>query len=105
MRGAKIKIRLKTKTEDGNHLDTLFLILDTYRTMGKTLFDKIWDSHVVKSIDNGPNVLYIDRHFIHEVTSPQAFAGIKARGGKVARPDQVVAPTLPYISPLLAASP
>lgn len=59
--------------------------------MKKTLFDKIWDSHVVRSIDGGPNVLYIDRHFIHEVTSPQAFAGIKARGGKVARPNQVVA--------------
>lgn len=59
--------------------------------MGKTLFDKIWDSHVVKTIDDGPNVLYIDRHFIHEVTSPQAFGGIKARGGKVARPSQVIA--------------
>ncbi len=59
--------------------------------MGKTLFDKIWDSHVVKSIEDGPNVLYIDRHFIHEETSPQAFAGIRARGGKVARPNQVVA--------------
>ena len=59
--------------------------------MGKTLFDKIWDSHVIKSIDDGPDVLYIDRHFIHEVTSPQAFGGIRARGGKVARPKQVIA--------------
>lgn len=48
--------------------------------MGKTLFDKIWDNHVVHSIDNGPQVVYIDRHFIHEVTSPQAFAGLKKRG-------------------------
>ena len=46
----------------------------------KTLFDKIWDDHVVSTIENGPDVLYIDRHFIHEVTSPQAFAGLKRRG-------------------------
>ncbi len=59
--------------------------------MGKTLFDKIWDKHVVKSIDNGPSVLYIDKHFIHEVTSPQAFKGIEDRGLKVLRPKQVVA--------------
>src|SRR5215210_3043491 len=59
--------------------------------MGKTLFDKIWDKHVVKSIPNGPSVLYIDKHFIHEVTSPQAFAGIEKRGLKVFRPTQVVA--------------
>ena len=48
--------------------------------MGKTLFDKIWDSHVVKTIPDGPSVLYIDKHFIHEVTSPQAFSGIEKRG-------------------------
>ncbi|MEM1408506.1 MAG: 3-isopropylmalate dehydratase large subunit, partial [Bacteroidota bacterium] len=48
--------------------------------MGKTLFDKIWDMHVVHSIKDGPQVIYIDRHFIHEVTSPQAFAGLKKRG-------------------------
>jgi 3-isopropylmalate/(R)-2-methylmalate dehydratase large subunit len=59
--------------------------------MGKTLFEKIWNKHVVKSIPDGPDVLYIDRHFIHEVTSPQAFAGIEKRGLKVARPQQVVA--------------
>ncbi|MEP6596202.1 MAG: 3-isopropylmalate dehydratase large subunit [Ginsengibacter sp.] len=59
--------------------------------MDKTLFDKIWDKHVVKSIDNGPSVLYIDKHFIHEVTSPQAFKGIENRGLKVLRPKQVVA--------------
>ncbi|MEO1098768.1 MAG: 3-isopropylmalate dehydratase large subunit [Bacteroidota bacterium] len=46
----------------------------------KTLFDKIWDTHVVHSIKDGPQVVYIDRHFIHEVTSPQAFAGLKKRG-------------------------
>jgi len=58
---------------------------------GKTLFEKIWDQHVVKSIENGPSVIYIDKHFIHEVTSPQAFAGLEKRGLKVFRPQQVVA--------------
>ncbi len=59
--------------------------------MAKTLFDKIWDRHVVRTIDGGPSVLYIDRHFIHEVTSPQAFDGLRKRGLPVFRPDQVVA--------------
>ncbi len=59
--------------------------------MGKTLFEKIWDKHVVKTIDNGPAVFYIDTHFIHEVTSPQAFNGLNKRGIKVARPKQTVA--------------
>ena len=57
----------------------------------KTLFDKIWDTHVVKKIQDGPSVLYIDRHFIHEVTSPQAFKGLEKRGLPVFRPSQVVA--------------
>jgi 3-isopropylmalate/(R)-2-methylmalate dehydratase large subunit len=59
--------------------------------MGKTLFDKIWERHVVREIEGGPSVLYIDRHFIHEVTSPQAFAGLNARGVKVFRPQQTIA--------------
>jgi len=59
--------------------------------MGKTLFEKIWDNHIVSSIKDGPDVIYIDKHFIHEVTSPQAFAGLEKRGLKVFRPDQVVA--------------
>ncbi|MCR6719747.1 MAG: 3-isopropylmalate dehydratase large subunit [Chitinophagaceae bacterium] len=59
--------------------------------MGKTLFEKIWERHVVKTIDGGPSVLYIDKHFIHEVTSPQAFNGLNKRGIKVFRPQQVVA--------------
>jgi 3-isopropylmalate/(R)-2-methylmalate dehydratase large subunit len=46
----------------------------------KTLFDKVWDSHVVKHIEDGPDVLFIDRHFIHEVTSPVAFLGLESRG-------------------------
>jgi 3-isopropylmalate/(R)-2-methylmalate dehydratase large subunit len=57
----------------------------------KTLFDKIWDGHVVKSIVDGPDVLYIDRHYIHEVTSPQAFNGLKERGIPVFRPDKTIA--------------
>ncbi|MDB5191070.1 MAG: isopropylmalate isomerase [Segetibacter sp.] len=59
--------------------------------MGTTLFEKIWDKHVVKTIPQGPSILYIDKHFIHEVTSPQAFSGIEKRGLKVYRPKQVVA--------------
>jgi len=58
---------------------------------GKTLFDKIWDAHVVEEIEGGPSVLYIDKHLIHEVTSPQAFAGIDKRGIKVFRPQNTVA--------------
>ncbi len=58
---------------------------------GKTLFDKIWDMHEVKTIEDGPSVLYIDRHLVHEVTSPQAFAGLKARGIKVFRPQNTFA--------------
>ena len=57
----------------------------------KTLFDKIWDTHVVNEIEGGPSVLYIDRHLIHEVTSPQAFAGLDRRGLKVYRPRNTVA--------------
>jgi 3-isopropylmalate/(R)-2-methylmalate dehydratase large subunit len=57
----------------------------------KTLFDKIWDTHVVNEIDGGPSVLYIDRHLIHEVTSPQAFAGLDERGIKVFRPGNTIA--------------
>ncbi|MCU7695225.1 3-isopropylmalate dehydratase large subunit [Haoranjiania flava] len=56
-----------------------------------TLFDKIWEKHVIKEIEGGPSVLYIDRHFIHEVTSPQAFKGLEKRGLPVFRPQQVVA--------------
>ncbi|NLY25911.1 MAG: 3-isopropylmalate dehydratase large subunit [Bacteroidales bacterium] len=52
----------------------------------KTLFDKIWDAHVVTTVADGPTQLYIDRHLCHEVTSPQAFAGLRARGLEVYRP-------------------
>lgn len=56
----------------------------------KTLFDKIWDAHVVTSVKDGPTQLYIDRHFCHEVTSPQAFNGLRSRGLKVFRPEKTV---------------
>jgi 3-isopropylmalate/(R)-2-methylmalate dehydratase large subunit len=59
--------------------------------MSKTLFEKIWDRHVIRTIEGGPSVLYIDRHFIHEVTSPQAFKGLERRGVEVFRPAQIVA--------------
>ncbi len=74
--------------------------------MGKTLFDKIWDSHVVKHIPDGPDVLYIDRHLIHEVTSPQAFNALKDKGLKVFRPERTFAtcdhnvPTLDQDKPI-----
>ena len=61
--------------------------------MGKTLFDKIWDNHIVESIPDGPDILYIDKHFIHEVTSPQAFESIDKRGISVFRPGNSVATT------------
>lgn len=55
--------------------------------MPKTLFEKIWDSHQVKTLKDGTVLLYIDRHLIHEVTSPQAFEGLRLTGRKVRRPD------------------
>ncbi|MDE3740284.1 3-isopropylmalate dehydratase large subunit [Maribacter polysaccharolyticus] len=57
----------------------------------KTLFDKVWDSHVVEHIENGPDVLFIDRHMVHEVTSPVAFLGIKNRGIEVLHPEKTFA--------------
>jgi 3-isopropylmalate/(R)-2-methylmalate dehydratase large subunit len=59
--------------------------------MPKTLFEKIWDRHVVRTIEGGPSVLYIDKHFIHEVTSPQAFKGLENRGVQLFRPQSIVA--------------
>lgn len=59
--------------------------------MKKTLFDKVWDAHVVDAIENGPQILYIDKHLIHEVTSPQAFNELEDRNIPIFRPDQIVA--------------
>jgi 3-isopropylmalate/(R)-2-methylmalate dehydratase large subunit len=59
--------------------------------MGRTLYDKIWDEHVVHTEEDGTAVLYIDRHLVHEVTSPQAFEGLREHGRKVWRVSSVVA--------------
>ncbi len=59
----------------------------------RTLFDKIWDAHVVERLPDGTCVLYIDRHLVHEVTSPQAFEGLRAAGRRVHRPDATIAVT------------
>ena len=59
--------------------------------MASTLFDKVWDSHVVRKIDDGPDILFIDRHFIHEVTSPVAFLSLEQRGLNVLYPDRTFA--------------
>ena len=59
--------------------------------MSTTLFDKVWDSHVVRKIEDGPDVLFIDRHLIHEVTSPVAFLGLKSRNNSVLFPNRTFA--------------
>ncbi len=79
----------------------------------KTLFEKIWESHVVAQQPDSPAVLYIDLHLVHEVTSPQAFTGLRQRGLKVRRPDKTLAtmdhsipthdPSLPIADPMAAA--
>ena len=58
---------------------------------GKTLYDKIWDAHVAHEADDGTCLLYIDRHLVHEVTSPQAFEGLRMAGRKVRAPDKTIA--------------
>jgi 3-isopropylmalate/(R)-2-methylmalate dehydratase large subunit len=57
--------------------------------MSSTLFDKVWDAHVVRKIEDGPDVFFIDRHFIHEVTSPVAFR-FKERGISVLYPERTL---------------
>src|SRR5438552_17712592 len=59
--------------------------------MGRTLAGKIWDAHVVRSAEGEPDLLYIDLHLLHEVTSPQAFDGLRAASRKVRRPDLTIA--------------
>jgi 3-isopropylmalate/(R)-2-methylmalate dehydratase large subunit len=73
----------------------------------RTIIEKVWDSHVVSKQPGAPTLLYIDLHLVHEVTSPQAFAGLRARGLRVRRPDLTVAttdhstPTTPRSLPIL----
>ena len=59
--------------------------------MVRTLFDKVWDAHVVQRLGDGTCVLYIDRHLVHEVTSPQAFEGLRLAGRRVRRPEATIA--------------
>src|SRR5579864_5290734 len=59
--------------------------------MGRTLFEKVWENHVVRSAAGEPDLLYVDLHLVHEVTSPQAFDGLRAAGRPVRRPDLTVA--------------
>ncbi|MBZ5737082.1 3-isopropylmalate dehydratase large subunit [Nocardioides mangrovi] len=74
--------------------------------MGKTLSEKVWDEHVVRSVDGEPDLLFIDLHLIHEVTSPQAFDGLRLAGRQVRRPDLTLAtedhnvPTLDWDKPI-----
>src|SRR5437660_7254143 len=69
--------------------------------MPKTMFEKIWDAHVVRDVPGESTILYIDRHLVHEATSPQAFAGLRMAGLQVRRPDATIAvldhnvPTVP----------
>jgi len=71
------------------------------RTLPRTLFEKIWDEHVVAQEEGCPSVLYVDLHLVHEVTSPQAFAGLRARGLRVRRPEKTVA-TMDHSTPTTA---
>src|SRR5664279_4214178 len=59
--------------------------------MGRTLFDKVWESHLVPREEGGPKLLYVDLHLVHEVTSPQAFEGLRVAGRRVRRPDLTLA--------------
>src|SRR6266704_2489959 len=77
------------------------LIITFGAHMLKTMFEKIWDQHIVRAVPGESTLLYIDLHLVHEVTSPQAFAGLRAAGRKVHRPDATIAvmehnvPTMP----------
>jgi len=81
--------------------------------MPKTIIEKLWESHIVREKEGAPALIYIDLHLVHEVTSPQAFAGLRARGLKVRRPDLTFATTdhstpttpksLPIVDPIAAA--
>src|SRR3569832_1403869 len=63
----------------------------TFRQMGRTLNDKIWDDHLVSNNEDGTSLIYIDRHLVHEVTSPQAFEGLRMNGRKVRAPERTLA--------------
>src|SRR4029077_20845813 len=76
--------------------------------MPKTLAEKIWDTHVVRGAEGEPDLLYIDLHLVHEVTSPQAFDGLRLAGRTVRRPDLTVATmdhNVPTAGPAASAAP
>ena len=60
-------------------------------TKARTLYDKIWDDHLVQNNEDGTSLLYIDRHLVHEVTSPQAFEGLRMNNRKVRHPERTLA--------------
>jgi homoaconitase/3-isopropylmalate dehydratase large subunit len=62
--------------------------------MAQTLFEKVWESHVVERAEGRPDLLYVDLHLVHEVTSPQAFEGLRLAGRRVRRPELTLATTL-----------
>src|SRR5215207_1646279 len=59
----------------------------TDNRQGRTLYDKVWDAHVVRTYDDGASLIYIDRHLVQEVSSPQGFAGLQEAGRPLRRPD------------------
>jgi 3-isopropylmalate/(R)-2-methylmalate dehydratase large subunit len=77
----------------------------------RTIIEKIWDSHVVAERPGAPALMYVDLHLVHEVTSPQAFAGLRRRGLKARRPDLTIAttdhstPTTPQGLPVMDQTP
>src|SRR5205823_3676028 len=78
------RLAVKNQTQSSKHKDRLAV-------MPRTLFEKIWDAHVVRATENQPALLYIDLHLVHEVTSPQAFDGLRAANRRMRRPDLTIA--------------
>src|SRR5260370_32500674 len=80
-------------TSSSTHAPTDYPILEITgdQPMPKTMFEKIWDAHIVRDVPGESAVLYIDRHLVHEVTSPQAFASLKASGRAVRKPEATLA--------------
>ena len=72
-------------------------------TNPKTLYEKLWESHIVAESDDAPSILYIDLHLVHEVTSPQAFSGLREKGLKVRRPERTIA-TMDHSTPTISLS-
>ena len=74
-------------------------MVETSSGTARTIYDKIWDDHVVYQQDDGTCLLYIDRHLVHEVTSPQAFEGLRLAHRAVRRPDATIALVAPHRPP------